>query len=137
MSSTPAVCESAVRYFGLLPCAAIEVYDRLRTGTPVDFRQPDVRQYPQTLQTCLRLFSRECRQYDSVDVKRRAALWNSAVNPVSINWCVQWLVSGRHFEKTIVGLGHLSEWHERLLSEVGLENPKAAGGEHQLRVLQR
>jgi hypothetical protein len=70
-------------------------------------------------------------------VKRRAALWNSAVNPVSINWCVQWLVSGRHFEKTIVGLGHLAEWHERLLSEVGLEKPKATDGEHQLRVLQR
>lgn len=103
----------------------------------LDFPQPACRGGRLTLQSCPRLFSRECRQYDSVDVKRRAALWNSAVNPVSINWCVQWRVSGRHFKKTIVGLGHLAEWHERHLSEVGLENPKAAGGEHQIRVLQR
>jgi hypothetical protein len=36
-----------------------------------------------------------------------AALWNSAVNPVSITWWVQWLVSGRHFKKIIVGNGHI------------------------------
>ena len=33
------------------------------------------------------------------------------------------------------GFGHIAECHERPLPGVALENPKAAGGEHPLRVL--
>jgi hypothetical protein len=69
-----------------------------------------------------------------MDLSKCIALGNDAVTPVSVKHWVHRQVSGGHFNSLAVENGHVAEGHERLLPGVALENPKATGGEHPLRV---